>query len=94
MPQWDLTTVKNWIVTRCMSDPAGHPSGLGLVINPSDIQDETTDWATVCLAVESLIEERIITASPKSVSSSDGGVSFWQPVKLTRKAFLKFKGTP
>jgi hypothetical protein len=92
MPAWTPTDVKNWIVTRCMNDPAGHPSGLGLLIAPSDIQEGTTDWDAVCVAVEAMIQEGVVTATPKTAFSSGGGVAFWQPVKLTRKAFLKFKG--
>ena len=91
MAQWELTDTMNWIIDRCMKDPAGHPSGLGLLFQESDIPDEKTDWDGLCLAMETLIGDHLVSATPKHVMGS-GGVAFWQPVQLTRSAFLKFKG--
>ena len=91
MSEWTIQSTANWIINRCLKDKVGHPSGVGILIQPDTLNPGDPDWSLICAAMELLRTggDPWITAKPGSSFSSKGKVARWQNVKLTSSGFVR-----
>jgi selenocysteine lyase/cysteine desulfurase len=61
-PEWDLANTRDWVVQRCWEDHKRHPGGIGLLIQPEDLQPQDPPFESICEAVEYLQGKEWVTA--------------------------------
>ena len=90
MVNWTLETTANWIIIRCREDRVGHPSSVGLRLQPDELQDDDPDWSSICMAIDFLRagDDPWITAKPEHILGS-GEAAFWQNIKLTPNGLVR-----
>ena len=89
METWTLDDATQWIIQHCVEDERGHPSSVGLHIQPSDVDEDHDKWKLICAAMEILRKDGTITADPTSFMHVEyPPVGFWQHVKLSQAAYV------